>query len=252
MLIFWFLSLITITTSYLTSIQWNHIQKIIQYNDTPSWIRNEINKIIYDSYEKWAINQAYEFKFLHKHKSKNIALEDYILSSKLGLYQSIQNYKGNSSFSQYSKIYIQGELYDCLTELYPLTNLPKNIRRKKKESLQGREKFCYKKRLNSVFVPCKESWRFDKIVYTNDDDDEKNIREIHHREKLMELWNRINEYFDLNSDLFSKKVFHYKYNVEFECIRSNKQIAELMGCSEEYVRRKLEASKKDLLLIFYP
>ena len=247
-IIYSFLSMILYSSAYLTFNQWSYIQKIIQHPQTPPPMRNQINQIIYQSYEKWAISQAYEFNRLHRYKSKNIDLEDYIVSSKLGLYRSVKNYRGNTTFSHYSKIYIQGQLNECLTQLYPLTNVPKKLRKQKKTTtiLENREKrYYYKKRLRTLLIPYQDFWRFDKMFLTYNN--EKNIQEIHEREKQSWLWNQINHSL---TDSSTKRIFHYKYNAEFECIRSNKQIAELMACSEEGVRKRLEDSKQKLRVLF--
>jgi hypothetical protein len=53
-------------------------------------------------------------------------------------------------------------------------------------------------------------------------------------EKYKNLWEKIN-----NVDLFSKKIIYLKYDYEFNKIRSNKHISELMCCSEENVRKNL-------------
>ena len=44
-------------------------------------------------------------------------------------------------------------------------------------------------------------------------------------------------------DTFSKRVFFYKYDIDFNSIRSNKIVAELMCCSEEKVRLTLKEIK---------
>jgi hypothetical protein len=56
---------------------------------------------------------------------------------------------------------------------------------------------------------------------------------------MYEIWNVIN-----NFDPFTKRVYQLKYDYEFNKIRTNKEIALLMACSEEYVRQKLIDSQK--------
>ena len=43
-----------------------------------------------------------------------------------------------------------------------------------------------------------------------------------------------------------KRIFYLKYNIDFKPIRSNKQVATLMCCSEECIRKNL---KKILYII---
>ena len=68
--------------------------------------------------------------------------------------------------------------------------------------------------------------------------------QIVNREKHNEIWGKINELLDP----FTKKIFYYKYNYDFKIIRSNREIAELMAYSEEYIRQKLEKSKEKILV----
>jgi hypothetical protein len=225
--------------SYQYTIQksfWGKIQKIIQENDKNALLRQKVNELLYRCFEKWAINQAYEFKSHHKYKCRNIKLDDLILSSRLGLHKSIGNYKGTSSFPIYSKIYIQGELNECLTNFHPLTNIPKTDRKKSKNHFTPREKKIYKKQLETSWVPYEDFWRFDKM--RKDLQEEQILLNLHEREKHAELWKKL---MDQPIDPMSKKIFQYKYDYDFQVIRSNREIAELMGYSEEYVRLKLSA-----------
>ena len=215
---------------------WDKIQKIIQQTNNGSLLRNKVNELLYACFEKWAVNQAYEFKVHHKYKCRNIKLDDLILSSQLGLHKSIGNYKGTSSFPLYSKIYIQGELNDCLTKFHPLTNIPKNDRKKSKHHFTPQERRIYKKQLETSWVPYEDFWRFDKM--RKDLQENKILVNLQEREKHAELWKKL---IDQSIDPISKKVFQYKYDYDFKVIRSNREIAELMGYSEEYVRLKLSA-----------
>lgn len=49
---------------------------------------------------------------------------------------------------------------------------------------------------------------------------------------------------DLNTKI--KKMLHYKYNFYFDKIRSNKEVAKLMCCSEEHVRIKLSKIRNSI------
>jgi DNA-directed RNA polymerase sigma subunit (sigma70/sigma32) len=50
----------------------------------------------------------------------------------------------------------------------------------------------------------------------------------------LEMWEKINKL-----DAFSKRIMYLKYDNEFNKIRSNKIIGELMCCSEENIRQNL-------------
>ena len=62
-------------------------------------------------------------------------------------------------------------------------------------------------------------------------------------ENYKNLWEKIN-----NIDLFSKRIIYLKYDFEFNKIRSNKHISELMCCSEENIRKKLVETIQKLVL----
>jgi hypothetical protein len=49
----------------------------------------------------------------------------------------------------------------------------------------------------------------------------------------MKIWENIN-----NLDPFSKRIIYLKYDIDFNKVRSNKIISELMCCSEETIRKK--------------
>ena len=237
---------------YLNYNQWSNIQKILQHKETPSKIRNTVKNIIYHAYEKLAIGEAYKFKKFHLYKCKNISIKDFLLSSKIGLYKSIQKYNGYTNFENYSKKYIHGELYKCLTNFHEITNIPKSYRKKAKTNLTVNSRKNYKKCLKTSLVSIEEYWRFDKmqtqslkkkIILTPEEKEEERNGEQTIRAKMNEL---------LQREPFSKKVFEYKFDANFKIIRSNKHIAELMGCSEEHVRNKLENFKKLIIHeIFY-
>jgi hypothetical protein len=196
--------------------------------------RKYINKVLYTSYEKYAVKKAVEFKKFHIHKCKNILIDDLILSSKVGLFKSIKKYNGNSSFTYFSDFYIKGELFKTLTEYYSISNVPKKIRIQNKGNYTRYELRKYKKQLNPILVSYPNYWQFDK--YKNS----YNINNVDNLEKLERVWQLIN-----NLDLFTKKIFYLKYDVEFNKLRSNKIISELLCCSEENIRIKIKKIKND-------
>jgi RNA polymerase sigma factor (sigma-70 family) len=247
------INFILLFTHYLTNSfkihlnynQWSNIQILLQYKKTPPEIKNTVKNIIYQAYQTLAISEAYKFKKFHSYKCKNINIEDFLVSSKLGLYKSIQKYNGNTNFENYSKKYIHGELYKCLTNFHEITNIPKSYRRKAKKNLSIHSRKNYKKFLKTSLVSNTEYWRFDKmqidprILTPEEEQEERNNVQII-RAKMNEIFAR------LKTDSFTKKVFEYKFDSDFQVARSNKHIAELMGCSEEHVRNKLEIVKKQI------
>lgn len=236
---------------YLNYNQWNSIQSIIQNKKTTDEIRNSVNKILFKAYEKFAINQVYKFKKYHKQKCFNINIEDLILSSKLGLFKSIKKYKGNTNFENYSTQYIQGELYKCLTDFHEINNIPKSIRKKRKSNLTFMERRKYNKGLKTSFVSANDFWRFDKIQMKSDKKMDQGDKD-YESEKRLELWTKLNKYFQNNSfSIKNKRIFLLKYDVDFNVIRSNANISQIIGCSEENIRLVLNKIKKELYLFLF-
>ena len=100
------------------------------------------------------------------------------------------------------------------------------------------EKEDYKKLLN-VETRSNPSFLYDNKQETPID--------VHNRnEKNYELWVKINEL-----DPFTKRCFHLKYNYDFEEIRSNKEVAKMMSCSAETIRKTYNNSKILSLISLY-
>jgi len=223
-------SIVTIKKSnYLSVFQWRTIQSLIQNPGTTYVMKQKINNILYNYYEGWAINKAFQFKKQHSYKLKHISGDELSIYSKKGLWDAIKNYNGKNGFTNYATIYINGELYKGLTQLYPITSIPKT-ERKIKKTFKGKEWFDYKRKLNTKFVG-KEEWLIDKTI----DNKIENQLSMEVLDKYTEFWKKVN-----NMDAFSKRVFEYKYDFLLEKQRTNKHISKLMVCSEEHIRKNLQ------------
>ena len=238
-LFIFFIKIFFINSLHLTSYQMSSINNLIKNKNLNSEQRNIINKILYLSYEKWAIKKSIEFKKLHRFKCKNICTDELVLSGKFGLFKSIKNYNGNSPFIYFSEIYVKGELFKTLTNSFSLSPLPKNIRIKSKKNFSDKQIIEYKNLLTTKLINYSDNWQFDKIY---------NKKEIEHLDKITkidsnnELWIKIE-----NLDPFLKRIFYLKYDFEFNIIRSNKHISELMCCSEENIRKNLVKTIKGII-----
>ena len=228
---------------HLTSNQINQVNNLIKSNKLSLTQRFKINKVMYICYEKWAIKKAIDFKNFHKYKCENINTNELILSSKFGLFKSIEKYNGKSPFIYFSEFYIKGELLKTLTNSHALSGVDKKIRTKSKAKLSSKELIAYKQNLIPYLVSYNENWKFDKM-HKPDQDNILNsvIKKEEKGEKIINMWNKVNE---LNS--FSKRVFHLKFDEEFNKIRSNKHISILMCCSEENIRINLLNSLKIII-----
>ena len=125
-------------------------------------------------------------------------------------------------------------LEQTLTKHFSISSVPKKIRIKNKSNYTNYELKKYKKLLNPIFVSYSNYWQFDK--YQNS----YNLNNIEENENNKKIWDLIN-----NFDNFTKQIFYLKYDYKFNKIRSNKQISELLCCSEENIRIKLQKIKKN-------
>tara|TARA_B100001287_G_scaffold235051_1_gene207043 strand:- start:1962 stop:2603 length:642 start_codon:yes stop_codon:yes gene_type:complete len=208
----------------------NHkiINKLLRNNNISTTTRIKINKLLYLGYEKWAIKNAYKFKKRHIYKCLRIPNQELINYAQCGLYKSILNYNGFSNFTNYASIYINSELKKALTDSYSLSILPKSIRISSKKNLTELEKDYYKKLLNV------ETYSNPNYLYDNKQETPIDLYNKH--EKNYEIWNKINEL-----EPFIKRCIYLKYDYNFKKIRTNKRVAELMCCSEEYIRKRLNS-----------
>ena len=223
-------SFILLKCLHLTKYQFNLIHNLIKKKNLSIEQRETINKILYLSFEKLSVKKAIEFKKYHYHKCKNINIEDLIISSKFGLFKSIQKYNGNSNFIYFSEIYIRSELLKSLTNYFSLSILPRKIRIKNKTNYSQIELKKYNKLLQTRLVSYSNQWQFDKLNINK----EYILDKFELFEYYTEFWRKIN-----SLTLFQKQIIHYKYDFEFNKIRSNKKISELLCCTEENIRFNL-------------
>jgi RNA polymerase sigma factor (sigma-70 family) len=223
--------------SYLTLNQWTSINRILVDQTHTPIQKQQINTVIYKNYEIWAINQALNFKKLHKYKCKSISKSEINLYARMGLYKAIINYNPeklkNISFALYALIYIRGELYKCITELHPITTVSKYVRRKGKKSMP---KFINNEtNPTNSFLHIFQEDSFDKYS-------KQTYIEKHEYRTDKELWEKID--YDMPISHMTKKIIKLKFTYDFLKKRSNKQIAEIVGCSEETVRQQINQFKR--------
>ena len=227
------IQILSIFSLNLSNNQWQNIRSLLQHPKTTIPMKKQISQILFTKYRTWTIHQAYVFKRYHRYKCRNINIEDLTLYSLQGLQIAVKKYDGSSYFQTYVNKYILWQLYQGLTDLQPITILSKSIR---KSSLKNGNRNQYKKLLNTQFIGYKDYWIFEK---------RQDLISLQQERKVEELWEKI----DLEP--FSKRVFQYRYNIFFHKIRSNREISELMCCSEETIRMNLKKSR-EILKKSYP
>ena len=190
----------------LTNDQWMSINSILK-NKNIGFSNNLINQqtrnIIYNSYEKWAIKKSYIFKQYHSYLCRNIRGDELSIYGCIGLKKAVANYDPYKCglFIKYADFYLKNELYKGVRKLKPINSI-------KTEDFVL-EQIHSKTENNDLSI-------IDKNVYS---------------EKWLELSNTLNA--------FEYRCLLYKYSFDFKKQMSNADIAKLMSCSEEHVRKSI-------------
>lgn len=221
----------SICAFHLSFENYKTITNLMRRNDLSLDQRNKINKIMYISFEKWAVKRAYNFKYKHRYKSARVPVDELVLHGKVGLFRSIKNYNGRSNFTHYSSFYVDNELRKAITDSYSLSILPKRERMKSKRNLTRVEKEEYKKLLE-VDTRSEIGHWYGKPEPNHICNDLEDYRVI---------WEKINK-----MDPITKRIVYLKYDYEFQIIQSNKVISELMCCSTETIRANLNKFKEEI------
>jgi len=225
-LIFYLFYFVCPSFSYLSKPTKDLLFNIIRNPQTTFQQRAKVNIILFNSYKKWAIKQAFMFKMKHKYKCRHIHISELISYSTFGLYRSILKYNGKYGFIHFSTFYVNGELYKGLTNAYSMSSISKYERMKSKQN-----------NTHNTFMLASfdEEWKFNRKdnAYAV-----ANLEQLNYNEKMREIWEIIQK-----QDAFTYRILCLKYDYEFNVIRTNKHISHLMCCSEEHVRKKINNFK---------
>ena len=219
--------------NYLTQKQWIDIKHILQHPKSTNAMIDTCNQIIFQHYKHYAYNMAYDFKTTYYTKCRHISLDELKLYASRGLLHAISRYNASMPFlfSKYASIYIKGELYYGMSELHPLTLLP--ISKRINKQWRTQHLVLYKKMTNTKFMSHYDYYD-DLYISTH----ENTHIYLDKYNQLLKLWNIINEL-----DEQDKKIMKYKYNFYFQKLRSNQEIADLLGYSSETIRKKINKIK---------
>uniref|UniRef100_A0A6C0EEY2 Uncharacterized protein n=1 Tax=viral metagenome TaxID=1070528 RepID=A0A6C0EEY2_9ZZZZ len=233
----------TVTSSLcanLSKITQERIKHIIQNPGTTYEMREQINSILFTSYKDWATIKAIHFKRLHKNKCSHIKTDEMISYSLFGLYQGIKRYNGNNTFVTYVDFYIKHELQQCVAKLLPINALPKTYLKKEKTQQE------YNKMNNIYLKPIYigfDHYLMENTIYNSIYSNKNTWFETENDTNLkIKIWKKIRELPPLQM-----RIMYYKYSSDFEMLRSNREIAEIMGYSTQTIRINLLDIKNKLL-----
>ena len=223
-LMIFIMSNVTSLKLHLSKAQIQSIDQLIKNPRLTLEQRSKINYILYCSYEKWAIKMANNFIYLHRNKCRNLTYDDIVMSSKIGLFKSIQKYNGCYYLLNYSYFFVKGEMLKTLTEHHSASSVQRSLRIRNKQKFTTDELVQYNRMIGVN--------KLDYVNYSLFDSSTPSLANDNDNNNLRELWEQINEL-----DPFSKRVILLKYDSDFKRRLTNKQVAEIMCCSEETIRK---------------
>jgi len=213
---------------------------MIENPTTTPEMRTEINNVLFEHYKDWATTKAIKFKRFHKHKCYHIPYDEIISMALFGLYKGILKYPGNYTFVSYVDLHVKNALYTGMTKLSPMTTLTQSYLKKRKTIEEN-------KKVHNVYLKPKHigfnNFLMDNSIH-NEIQSHKNkwIQEEDSLIYQMKIWEKIRELPPLQM-----KIMYYKYSSDFDILRSNGAIAEIMGCSTGKIRMHLIKAKTNLL-----
>jgi RNA polymerase sigma factor (sigma-70 family) len=201
--------------------------------------REKLNSVLFDKYEEWACNHARLFKRKHYILCKEIKINELELFALNGLNKAIIRYNPHYIFHKYALIYIYSCLYESVSNQQTMNIIPSYIRKDKNHPWRLKNKKMYLNMIDPIFVG-DDDFKLELGI----DENNNPLKIFEHSNSINELWNFIQKELDFTS--FT--VFKYKYNTDFEKVMSNKELSDLMGCSEETIRKNLKTTSEKLKL----
>jgi len=213
-IMFWFIlvSLLPLAAWGLTHVQMTRINRLMMNPDLPCRSKHMIESVLYKNYEQWAIKIGSNFKKKHSYKCRHIPFHEMSIYSRTGLLNAIRRYhptKETAHFHAFAVHHIRGQLYKGMTDLSPITNVSR-------KRLRNR---------GTVYV---------RATTYNAEMANKNPSTLKANDPA-ELWQHIED----TADPFTRRCIVYKFDYDFNKIRSHLEVSRLMECSEETVRQAI-------------
>lgn len=236
----------TVSSIYLSTGQMQDIRSLLGNSELTHIQRGSLQNLLYVTHEKWAVKKATEFKHFHGFKCRDISIRELVLSSKIGLLKSSRKYDGRSHFVRFADIYVKSELLRTMSSRLSTTSCISMKDRLKSKSAQPISTTEYVNANTNYNVRAMSS-----MEWVPSDSSSPSPLEAFQTTELYETpWNYVD-----SLDTFTKHVVWLKYDTDFQIQRNNKQIAKLMCCSEETVRKAInrfsDGIKKQEVLCSY-
>jgi hypothetical protein len=230
----------SINALHLNKHSQQQIKYIIQHPGITQEMRTKINTVLFNSYKDWATRKAINFKYLHNRKCYHIKNDEIISYALFGLYQGIERYNGNNTFITYIDLYIKHQLQQCTTKLIPINALPKTYLRKKRTIEENNK--LYNIYLKPIYIDS-DNYLIENTIYNSIYS--HNTKWLNDEDNLLfqiKIWEKIR-----SLSPFQMIIMYYKYSSNFDLLRTNGAIADIMHCSTQTVRMNLIDIKHKLL-----
>jgi hypothetical protein len=226
---------LTVSSIHLSPVQMQDVRFLLGNPELTPIQRGSLQNLLYVTHEKWAIKKAMEFKELHRFKCRDISTRELALSSKIGLLKSSRIYDGRSHFVRFSDIFVKSELLRTMTSRLSTTSCISMKDRLKSKQPTTPSKSAEYTNTHTNANTNGNARVMSSMEWVPSASSSLSPMETFQTTELYETpWNYVD-----SLDAFTKHVVWLKYNGEFQIQRSNKQIAKLMCCSEETVRKAI-------------
>jgi hypothetical protein len=115
------LLLIPLCAAYLDHQQISYVRNILTHPDTPEYMRNQTQQVLFNAYKPWLHKQVRSFRETHDVTDRT--RDDLYHYASLGLLQAIQRFDGTSSLAKYAEKHVDGQLRLGLLEMTPMKPL---------------------------------------------------------------------------------------------------------------------------------
>lgn len=228
-----FLTLITISTAYLTPSQKIQIQRIIQNTETPEPIKTRVKQIIFKHYLPWVKYVSNQFcknnpqllsyvyyNSINKNIKRNIYKNDELYyDACVGFSKALKKFNGNcSTITNYATPYIKHEIYKGITQSTKQSRYREYIEKALKNLKTKQQKMHY---------------YYYEITEVKKETTHSNIHEI--QEIIKTLPPNQQQIMSLRYDVTTMKK-----------IRTINQVCKLMGFSNETYRKQYNKIKTQI------
>jgi len=187
-------------------------------------VKTLVGEVLYQSYEGWAVGIGTMFRRQHYYRCKHIPPDEMGTYARRGLLQAIRCYRPTrptSMFHLFAYHHVRGELYRGMTELGPISPLTKKERRRRgvARALETEA---------TLPTSYSQEWLANLADPLNPSPPSP--------APSAALWEHIYD----TVDPFTCRCLVYKFDYDFNVVRSNLEVARLMMCSEETVRQRYQ------------